>query len=340
MGLDVTWSGRWTTSSHWRSTSAPPENNDLWDSDGESARNGKALTEYVERHLLDLDERLDLMDRTGIERVVLSLTSPGVQSITDSATAVGVARRTNDLVRESYVDKHPDRLSMFACLPTQDPHEAAVELDRAVRELGAVGALVNGYTDTPDGEPVRYLDDPSFEPLWAKVAELDVPLYLHPREPVPSQQAIYDGYSSLVGSAWGFAHETSTHAVRLMLSGLFDRHPGVQIILGHLGEGLPFLLPRLEHRLDKQREGVGLGSARRRVSHYFNENFYVTTSGHFHTRTLFNTISEIGVDRVMFSADYPYEDMQEAADWFDSSLLSHNDSVKVGRDNARRLLGL
>lgn len=316
------------------------ENNTLWDSAGESARNGKALTDYVEAHLLDVDERIALMDKTGLERAILSLTSPGVQSILDTETAIRVARDTNDAVRASYVDKFPDRLSMFACLPTQDAGEAAAELERAVRDLGAVGALINGYTNVGDNQTGRYLDDPSYAPLWSKVAELDVPVYLHPREPLPAQARVYEGYSSLVGSAWGFAHETATHAVRLMLSGLFDQHPGVQIILGHLGEGLPFLLPRLEHRLDKQREGVGLGAAERRVSEYFNNNFYVTTSGHFHTRTLFNTISEIGVDRVMFSADYPYESMEEAAGWFDTSLLSHNDSVKVGRENARRLFAV
>ena len=277
------------------------------------------------------------MDKTGIERAILSLTSPGIQSITDVPTAVRLARETNDLVRRQYVDKHPDRLSMFACVPTQDPDAAAAELDRAVRDLGAVGVLVNGYTNVGDDQTATYLDHPVFAPLWAKIAELGVPLYLHPREPLPSQALIYDGYPSLVGSAWGFAHETGTHAVRLMLGGIFDQYPGVQVILGHLGEGLPFLLPRLEHRLDMQREGVGLGNARRKVSEYFNDNFYVTTSGHFHTRTLFATISEIGVDRVMFSADYPYEKMEEAASWFDNSLLCHNDALKVGRENARRL---
>lgn len=278
-----------------------------------------------------------LMDKTGVERAILSLTSPGVQAIVDLRTAVRVARDTNDTVRESYIDKYPDRLSMFACLPTQDAGAAAAELERAVRDLGAVGALINGYTNVEGNLTGRYLDDPSYAELWSKVAELNVPVYLHPREPLPGQTRIYDGYSSLVGSAWGFAHETATHAVRLMLSGLFDQHPGIQIILGHLGEGLPFLLPRLEHRLDKQSEGVGLGAAQRRVSEYFNDNFYFTTSGHFHTRTLYNSISEIGVDRVMFSADYPYESMEEAAAWFDTSLLSHNDSIKVGRENARRL---
>ena len=293
--------------------------------------------DYVDSHLLDVDERIKIMDATGVERTILSLTSPGIQSITDTELAVKVARDTNDLVKRNFVDQRPGRLSMFACLPTQDGAAAAAELRRAVGELGAVGALINGYTNVTDADTARYLDDDAYEPMWAAVADLGVPVYLHPREPLPVQQAIYAGYESLVGSAWGFAHETATHAVRLMLSGLFDRHPGVQVILGHLAEGLPFLLPRLEHRLDKQQDGAGLGTARRKVSEYFSDNFYATTSGHFHTRTLFNTIAELGVDRVMFSADYPYETMEEAAGWFDSSLLSANDARKIGRENARRL---
>jgi gamma-resorcylate decarboxylase len=313
------------------------ENNKYWDSAGEAARNGKTLTDYVESRLFDVEDRVRLMDATGIERSIVSLTSPGIQSVTDVGAAIELARNTNDLVREQYVDKHPDRLSMFACIPTQDPDAAAGELERAVRDLGAVGVMVNGYTNIGDNQTGRYLDHPSFAPLWSTLAELDVPLYLHPREPLPSQTLIYEGYPSLVGSAWGFGHETGTHAVRLMLSGLFDDHPNVQVILGHLGEGLPFLLPRLEHRLDKQRDGVGLGGARQKVSYYFSNNFYLTTSGHFHTRALVNAISEIGVERVMFSADYPYETMEEAAAWFDTSLLCHNDALRVGRENARRL---
>jgi 2,3-dihydroxybenzoate decarboxylase len=313
------------------------ENNQLWDDAGEAARNGKAYMDYVESHLLDVEERLRIMDATGIERTILSLTSPGIQSITDTELAVKVARDTNFLTRQKFVDRRPDRLSMFACLPTQDGAAAAAELRRAVAELGAVGALINGYTNLGNANTGRYLDHDSFEPMWAAAEELGVPVYLHPREPLPAQQKIYEGYESLVGSAWGFAHETATHAVRLMLSGLFDRHPGVQVILGHLAEGLPFLLPRLEHRVAKQKDGAGLGSAKRTVSEYFSANFYATTSGHFHTRTLFNTIAELGVDRVLFSADYPYETMEEAAAWFDSSLLSRNDAQKIGRENARRL---
>ena len=313
------------------------ENNELWDSSGEAARNGRQYMDYVESHLLDGEERVKIMDASGIERTILSLTAPGVQSITDTALAVKVATDTNDLTRRRFVDAHPGRFSFFACLPTQDGEAAAAELRRAVGELGAVGALINGYTNVGDANTGRYLDDPAYEPLWAAVEDLGVPVYLHPREPLPAQQAIYAGYESLVGSAWGFGHETATHAVRLMLSGVFDRHAGAQVILGHLAEGLPFLLPRLEHRLRKQQDGAGLGAATKPVSEYFSANFYATTSGHFHTRTLFNTIAELGVDRVLFSADYPYETMEEAAAWFDSALLSRNDQQKIGRDNARRL---
>lgn len=125
-----------------------------------------------------------------------------------------------------------------------------------------------------------------------------------------------------------------------MLSGLFDRHPGLTIILGHLGEGLPFLLPRLEHRLHMQRHGTGLGQAQRPVSAYLSENFYLTTGGHFHTKALYDTISEIGSDRVLFSVGYPYETLSQAATWFDAALLAENDRVKIGRDNAARLFGL
>ena len=203
--------------------------------------------------------------------------------------------------------------------------------------------MINGYTNIGDADTGRYLDDAANAPFWGRAAELGVPIYLHPREPLPSQQRLYDGYASLVGSAWGFGHETATHAVRIMLSGLLDTHPDLQIILGHLGhlgEGLPASLPRLKHRLRKQRHGAGLGAGREPVSHYFTHNFLLTTSGHFHTRTLLAAISEIGTDRLLFSADCPFETMQDAAAWFDDSLLSENDKQKVGRLNAMRIFGL
>jgi gamma-resorcylate decarboxylase len=174
--------------------------------------------QYVESHLLGVDESIKIMDATGIERTILSLTSPGIQSITDTTVAVKVARDTNNLVKRKFIGAHPDRFPFFACLPTQDLAGAAAELRWAIGELGAAGALINGYTNVGDASTGRYLDHESYEPFWAAVEELGVPVYLHPREPLPAQQAIYR-YDSLVGSAWGFARETATHAVRLMLSG-------------------------------------------------------------------------------------------------------------------------
>lgn len=315
------------------------ENGRYWDDAGEAARNGPAYMAEVARRLLDVDDRLATMDRTGIAVSVLSLTSPGVQGITDPQAASAVARHTNDTIHETFVRPHPSRFAFFATVAVQDPDAGAVELRRAVTELGAKGALVNGYTDLPDGG-VRYLDHPSHEPFWDMASELGVPVYLHPREPHPTSRGIYEGYDSLVGSAWGFGHETATHAVRLMLSGLFDRHPDLQVVIGHLGEALPFLLPRLEHRLHKQREGTGLGRAKRTVTEYFTTNFVLTTSGHFDTKALGYTISTIGSDRVLFSADYPYESMDEAATWFDTTPLNHNDAARIGRLNAAELLGI
>jgi 2,3-dihydroxybenzoate decarboxylase len=317
-----------------------PPTNELRDAAGEAARNGEAYTADVDAKLVDAEHRIALMDQAGVATAMVSLTYPGVQAVVDSRQAVELAREANDTAKRTFVDPHPGRLEFFAAVALQDPQAAADELDRTVRKLGAKGALVNGYTNIGDRDAGRYLDHPDNAPFWAQVAELDVPVYLHPREPLPSQCGIYGGYESLVGSAWGFGHETATHAVRLMLSGLFDTHPELQIILGHLGEGLPFLLPRLEHRLYKQREGIGLGAAQRRVSDYFRDNFLLTTSGHFHTRSLDHAIGEVGADRVMFAVDYPYESMDEAVEWFTTCPLSHNDRAKIGWANAKRLFGL
>ena len=313
------------------------EYNNLWDSTGEANRNGKAYMDDVEWRLLEVEKRLEIMDKTGIEKTIISLTSPGAQAIIDKQEAVDFSKRTNDLIVEDYLSKAPDRLFAFATVALQSPKDAAIELERSVKELGFKGALINGYTNIGDKNTAQYLDEQPVWEFWDKVAELNVPVYLHPREPLPTQMRLYEGYESLVGSAWGFAHETGTHAIRLMLSGLFDYYPKLKIILGHLGEGLPLLLPRLESRLYMQRNGIGLGRAKKTVSEYFSNNFYITTSGHFHTKSLMDGIGEIGTDRVMFSVDYPYENMETASRWFDDALLSENDREKIGRKNAEAL---
>ena len=210
-------------------------NNALWDSGGEDDRNGRAYAQSVAARLLDLDGHLREMDRSGVEFTILSLTAPGVQSVADPSRAVDLARSTNDELA-GRVRRHADRLSAFAAVPMQDPEAAGLELARAVGEHGFKGALINGYSTIGGEEDVKYLDEGA-DVFWAKAAELDVPVYLHPREPLPSQRRAMQGYPELVGSAWGFGYETATHSVRLMLSGLFDRFPTLRSSSGIMARG-------------------------------------------------------------------------------------------------------
>ena len=313
-------------------------NNALWDSGGEDDRNGRAYAQSVAARLLDLDGQLREMDRSGVEFTILSLTAPGVQSVPDRSRAVDLARSTNDELA-GHVRRHADRLSAFAAVPMQDPEAAGLELARAVGEHGFKGALINGYSTIGGEEDVKYLDEEA-DVFWAKAAELDVPVYLHPREPLPSQRRAMQGYPELVGSAWGFGYETATHAVRLMLSGLFDRFPTLQVIVGHLGEGLPFLLPRLQHRLDSQREGKRGAKALHRPSYYFGRNFWLTTSSHFHARQPRSVIEEIDWERVLFSTDCPFEEMTQGARWFDDLAMDPGQNYAVGPSNAVDLFEL
>jgi gamma-resorcylate decarboxylase len=247
-------------------------NNGHWDAKGEESRNGREYTQDIERRLLDPDLCLREMDLAGIELCVMSLTSPGVQSIVDKKEAASVARDANDYAA-GFARNHPDRFSAFAAVALQNPKDAADELERAVTELGFKGSLINGYSNTGPGEAVIYLDEEPIWEFWERASKLNVPVYLHPREPLPSQTRAIRGYPELIGSAWGFGYETASHAIRLMLSGLFDAYPNLQVILGHLGEGLPDLLPRMQHRLDEQRDGERGARARRRASYYFRSNF-------------------------------------------------------------------
>jgi gamma-resorcylate decarboxylase len=292
----------------------------------------------LRQRLADSSKRLEEMDRFGIETMVLSLTQPGVQGIPDRTRAIEAASRLNDELAE-VVAKRPRRFAAFASVAIQDPARAGDELERAVKQLSFRGALVNGYSNIGDADTAQYLDEEAVWPFWERVAALNVPVYLHPRDPLKNQQRIYQGYEALVSSPWGFGIETATHALRLIMSGLFDRFPGLTIIIGHLAEGLPFLLPRVEHRLRHARADLR-GRQTRPMMSYLRENFFVTTSGTFRTAALLDTLLEVGSDRVLFSIDYPYENMQEQSQWFDSLPLSDGDLRKIGRDNAARLLGL
>ncbi len=291
----------------------------------------------LQKRLLDLhDLRLSEMDRHGIDLAILSLNAPGIQEIHDRAEAVAVARRANDRLEEA-VRAEPDRFAGFAALPMQDPEAAAAELTRSVRQLGFKGALVNGFSQVGGPDHVVYYDDPAYLPFWATVEELEVPFYLHPRDPLPAREPIYDGHPWLLGPVWAFGVETATHALRLMASGLLDRFPRLTIILGHLGEGLPYNIWRVDHRLARSSRGI---RARRTMREYLRTNFYLTTSGNFHTPTLVDALAEVGSDRVLFSVDYPFEDTIDGAKWFDEAEISQADRAKIGRSNAIQLFDL
>jgi 2,3-dihydroxybenzoate decarboxylase len=285
--------------------------------------------------LLDFqDKRLAEMDRHGVETMILSLNAPAVQKIDNVQKAADVARRANDLLADQMA-KQPKRFAGFAALAMQDPELAARELERCVKELGFKGALVNGYSQVGSPDNAVYYDIPQYRPFWATVEALDVPFYLHPRE--PSQRKAYEGHPWLIGPAYGFAAETGLHALRLLGSGLFDEHPRLTLILGHLGENLPFTLYRTDQRIAWSPMGY---PAKKKISEYFQSNVYVTTAGNFRTQSLIDTMLEIGSDRVLFSTDYPFETVAEAATWFDNASISETDRIKIGRTNAAKLFKL
>jgi 2,3-dihydroxybenzoate decarboxylase len=276
------------------------------------------------------------MDRGGLDICILSLSAPGVQAVPNVTQAIAQARRTNDYLAEN-IAKNPKHLKGFATLPLQDPEAAAQELTRCVRTLGFCGALVNGFSQISEADSAVFYDLPQYLPFWATVQELDVPFYLHPRDPLASRQQSYEGYRWLAGSPWGFAVETSIHALRLMASGLFDEYPKLKVILGHLGEGLPFGIWRVDHRISR---GSGAPRAKLPMSHYLRENFYITTSGNFYMPALTNVILEVGADRILYSVDYPYEDVVEAREWFDQAPISESDRIKIACTNAQKLFRL
>ncbi len=289
------------------------------------------------RRLLDIqDLRLAEMDRNGVEFIILSHTAPGIQELLDVDEAVELSRRANDYLAEE-IAKQPDRFGGFAALPMQDPDAAITELTRCINDLGFQGAMVNGFTQKDVPDSAIYYDLPEYRPFWAAVQELDVPFYMHPRTSIASRSQAYEGHPWLFSSGWGFAVEASIHSLRLIGSGVFDDFPKVQIILGHMGERIPFDLWRLDHRVKKQPCGY---SRPQPMSYYFRNNFHLTTSGAFYGPVFNFTIAEMGAERIMFSVDYPFEDMTEGASWFDEMEMTEETRQKVGRKNAINLFKL
>jgi predicted TIM-barrel fold metal-dependent hydrolase len=290
----------------------------------------------IEARLFDVhEERLPEMDANGVQMQIVSLNANGIQGEPDRQRAIDMAKAANDWLGEKFVVPHPTRFAGFAAVAMQDPLEAAREAERAITQLGFKGVLVNGYSPAGDENRAEYLDSPRCFPFWERVEALNVPVYLHPRSPLPSQRLIYEDHDEMMGPMWAFGAETAAHALRLITSGLFDRFPRQQLILGHLGEGLVAMMARAQRRFEYGPCGKVL---KKPLTQYMRDNFYITTSGNFHTATLKNVIEELGTERVMFSVDYPYESMSEGAAWFDACPLSSDDRKKIGAANARRLL--
>jgi gamma-resorcylate decarboxylase len=298
--------------------------------------NPEAMTK-VKARLLDLAAmRLQEMDASGIGYALLSLTAPGIQAEPDPRQAAAHAREANDALAE-VVAGTPARYGGLAALPMQVPQAAVSELERCVTQLGFPGVMLNGFTNSPDGSGGWYYDHDRFLPFWERVESLGAPVYLHPRDPLPANQGIYAGHPELMGAVWSFTVENATHALRLMTSGLFDRFPKLKVILGHLGETLPFNMWRIEHRISYMGD---LRRFKKPLGDYLRTNFYVTTSGNFYTPALTGVLAELGIDHILFSTDYPYESMREAADWFDNAPISETDRQMIGRNNAEKLFNL
>lgn len=283
--------------------------------------------------LLDLgDRRLADMDAAGIDVQVLSHTVPGPESL-PADTAVRLSTVANDALAEA-VAAHPDRFAGFAILPMPDPRAAARELDRAVTDLGFVGAMVNGHVGG------RYLDDEFFWPVFEAAQSLGVPVYLHPnRPPEPVIQASYAGFAPVVSeilanAAWGWHIDTGLHVLRLILGGVFDRFPNLQIIIGHMGEALPSMIWRANSVLN------AVAGLDRPVVDYFTDNLYVTTSGLFDYAPFAAALHALGTDRILFSVDYPFSGNTAAREFLDRLPLSRPDKEKIAHINTEKLLRL
>jgi 2,3-dihydroxybenzoate decarboxylase len=285
------------------------------------------LTDLGERRLRDMDD-------TGIDKQLLLLTSPGVQ-VFDASLAVALARSSNDQLAEG-VRNHPTRFAGLAAVAPQDPREAAKELERGVRKLGLKGAVINSHTR---GE---YLDEQKFWPIFEAAESLDVPIYIHPQTPSPRMVAPFLE-RGLDGAIFGFGVETSLHMMRIMVAGVFDRFPKLQIVVGHMGEGLPFWLYRLDYMHNATvaaKRYESMKKTQRKISEYLKENFYITTSGMAWQPAIMFTQSVLGVDRVLYAMDYPYQFVPEEVKTHDDLPISDADKKKLFQTNAEKVFNL
>ena len=300
----------------------------------EDAKRGREPMAKVFEQLLDVgNKRIALMDEAGIDMQVLSIHFPGTEQL-EASEAIKVARETNDFLIDA-VKKYPDRFAGFATLSTAAPEQAVNELELMVQKHGFKGAVINGHIKG------RYLDDKFFWPILECAEKLNVPIYLHPTlPPKPVIDTYYGGFSpevtnALAGAGWGWHIETAVHVIRLIISGAFDKYPKLQVIIGHLGEGLPFMLERIDSNMSPKMTGL-----KRSIGDYLRENVHYTFSGFNFIPTFLDLFLEVGVDRIMFSADYPHGSMAKARTFLDQLPVSTADREKIAHGNAERLLKL
>lgn len=282
------------------------------------------------RAIADLaDLRVADMDRDGIAFQVIG--SSNLQAITDTATAIRVAKRSND-AQAALMERHRDRFAGFASIPTQDPKAAADELERAVKQLGFKGAMVGGRAN---GE---FLDQDKYRVLWERSGALEAPIYIHPADPSQDVMAPYADRPVLYGNTWVWGVESATHALRVIASGMFDAYPKAQIMLGHLGESLPALLGRFDEGLSSVKPASK--GIKKVLSAYIKENILITTSGWYQPEALVCAISAMGADRVLFATDYPWVESSRAIRMFEQTPMSAADRQKIYQGNAERWLGV
>ncbi|TGO31213.1 hypothetical protein BPAE_0001g01090 [Botrytis paeoniae] len=297
----------------------------------------------ADKHVREISDvkniRLEYADKHGVGFHILSYTAPGIQDIVDPAEALRVAALTNDYIHEQIKD-YPDRYGSFAALPMHDPAVAAKELRRCVTEYGFKGALVNDNQIASDGESIIFYDQPEWDVFWQECVDLDVPFYLHPKQPTGKVfDTLWADRKWLIGPPLSFANNVSLHLMGMVVNGVFDRNPKLKVIVGHLGEHIPFDLWRINHWFEDIKKPLGM-PIKKSIYDYFRENIWITTSGHFSTSTLKYCIEELGSDHIMFSTDYPFECYEDACTWFDGLDLSPKVKTDIGRDNAKNLFKL
>jgi len=273
--------------------------------------------------------RIEEMNRLGIEIAALSyFNGSGVQNDSDAVRATIKASEMNDFLARR-IDAHPARFRGWGAMAMQDPVGANVEFRRCVTELGFLGAMINGHTHG------RYLDEPEFLPFWETAAELDVPIYLHPSDSPPERMAAYRDFPQLTKAAWDWSVETAYHALRIICSCIFDRFPTVTLILGHMGELLPYHLSRFDQTTSHGRQDTAMP-----ISHYIRHNVMITTSGNVSSATLLAAQMEMGADRIMFATDYPLGLAEQFTTTVENCPMSDADKQKIFHLNARKLLRL